>query len=169
MKEVTLLNNDVCFSPKKKFNMLITSKMFDKLEAIVGEKHVRLIIAEIIQICLPILEKVLKSVDKWLLFQHLFEDIEAESQKMIKAGEIIKTKHHQILIFIQRDQYDILKQYHLKLNTFSMAMIIRIMVEVFLVLYKKYGNKDEVFAKLKKEIKNMLVYITNNMIKIRII
>ena len=37
-----------------------------------------------------------------------------------------------------------------------MAMIIRLMVEVFLVLYKKYGNKDEVFAKLKKEIKNML-------------
>ena len=164
MKEQWTLTNervtDFEYSRFKNFNMLITDKMFERLEEIVGKKKVKEIIEMIVCQSCPVLGKVKISLSGWKLFQHLISDEEItntkkqKETKMFKNGKEYKHYHHFVSICISRNEYFAIMELHHRINTFSMALIIRMMVEIFIVLYEKYKDTNVALSKIEEMIFN---------------
>ncbi len=162
------------FKQTKTFNLLISDKMFKSLELIGKKKGVKLLIALIISYGVKALPKFKSSINEWKFFQHLIPEDELNQYKMNKRKRKFvtqqdndnkendnKTKkrkhyHHFVDLVITRSQYNEILQAHHRTNTFSMAMIIRILVEIFLDLYTKYGDKTKALEKLSETIEKIV-------------
>ena len=163
------------FSGKKGFNLLISDKMFKRLETF-GKKGVKDLIAAIISVGVSGLEFMRTDCSEWKMFHHIIpedelrkyrkerkeqkqrnstENTSSESENSENAPKKRKHFHHFVDLIITRKEYDMLLEAHNRLNTFSIAMIIRMLVEIFLDLNDKYGDKNVAFVKLVQTIKNM--------------
>ena len=60
-----------------------------------------------------------------------------------------KHKNHHMLIFIPYPIFHAIKNQHARINTFSMALLARIIIELFLDIYEKSGDYDKALAKMK--------------------
>lgn len=163
------------FSGTKCFNLLISDKMFKRLE-VFGKKHVKDLIAEIVSVGVDGLEFMKTDCAEWKMFHHIIPEDELRkyrnerkkrkqqksdentSQNDETGGNVPKKRkhyHHFVDLSISRKQYDMLLEAHNRLNTFSIAMIIRMLVEIFLDLNDKYGDKNIAFQKLVQTIRKM--------------
>ena len=146
------------FSSNKFFNMLISEKMFTKLENIAGQKKVKQLIEMIVNEACPVLHKVKTDSREWKMFQHLIVEEENQKEKRqkeakkFKNGNERKHYHHFVSISIQRSEYYAILELHHRVNTFSMALIIRMMIEIFISLYEKYQNQEVALEKMKEVI-----------------
>ena len=151
------------FRETKYFNMLINNQMFDELEHIAEAKKVKELIREIVARTIPALSKVGTDNNQWKMFQHLLPQQEntdkneckklEKDENLMKNGKKRKHQHHFVQIEIARSDYNQILQLHNRVNTFSMALIIRMMVLVFLSIYHKKGQNKE------KAIKALVVAI----------
>ena len=172
------------FSGGKCFNMLISDKMFRRLEAF-GKKGVKELIAVIVSVGSNGMQYIKTDCPEWKMFQHIIPEEELrqyrkqkrlqkqnnsdesaansdenseKSENVEKVKEKTKKRkhyHHFVDLSISRSDYSKLLQARNRLNTFSMAMIVRILVEIFLDLSDKYGDKIAALRKLVETIKDM--------------
>ncbi|MBN2545996.1 MAG: hypothetical protein JXB50_09370 [Spirochaetes bacterium] len=105
---------------------------------------------------------IIKSSYKFIEKSHYFEKEKESSYNRIKPS---KNFH----VYLHKEDYRRLKQIHQDLNYFSIAQILRTIINRFLFYYEKYGMKelinkiniinDLISLKLKKEIyKNKQLY-----------
>ena len=163
------------FDSTKLFNMLISDKMYQKLKAISSEDGVRALLGTIVTFGVDGLSKVTTDMKEWKMFQHLIpleelseykrkkrkkqdkpiENTIEEDNKSEKLPKKRKHYHHFVNIEIKREEYNQILELHHRVNTFSMAMIIRILADIFLDLYEKCGDCEEALLKLGETIENM--------------
>ncbi len=163
------------FKPTKLFNMLISDKMFRKLKAISKKNGVKTLISTIVCFGIEGLSKVTTDLTDWKLFQHIIPPEELAEYKNNKRKKLDKSAkntanhdsdctetpkkrkhfHHFVNLAINRSDYYEIQKLHNRVNTFSMAMIIRILIEIFLNLYEKCGDMETAIMKLGETIENM--------------
>ena len=80
----------------------------------------------------------------------------------MKNGKERKHLHHFVQFEIARSNYYQILQLHHRVNTFSMALIIRMMLLVFITIYHKKGNNKK---KAIKALVEMIEKIAKNKVK----
>ena len=120
----------------KEFDFVINQALFNKIENLKekNNKNFSVIVREIILLMLPILRK-----------KHLFEKRRKKDYKFINAIEKIR-------VFLPEEVYNELKLVHDQLNSFSIATLIRELLEIYFAGIETYG--EEKFMKMIQEIKN---------------
>lgn len=151
-----------------RLNMLMTDEMFNRLENIFGAKKVSGSIRYLIDKAVAIFDKVESFNSNWKIFQYLKKEKKKElTENEQKSSEIQvqaeknpkKRKHefHFVCVTMDYYSYSEIKKLHYRINTFSMAIIIRMICEVFFGLYDKYGDENEALNHLKDAIEALLV------------
>ena len=147
---------DIKLPDLARFHLVITDKMFQRIAKFAKtDDGVAFYAGNIIKAGITILTKITQTTYDWKVFQHLKPEIEDENE-----SEIIMTKHnsktklrkhknHHMLIFIPYPIFHAIKNQHARINTFSMALLARIIIELFLDIYEKSGDYDKALAKMK--------------------
>ena len=150
-----------------KFHLVITDKMFQRVAKFAKtDDGVAYYVSCIIQAGITILSKITQVTTDWKVFQHLKPENEDK-----KSTEIVMTKHnsktklrkhekHHLLILIPYPIFHAIKDQHARINTFSMAMLARIIIELFLDIYEKCGDYNAAITKMHKVISAL--FKTNN-------
>ncbi len=120
----------------KEFDFVLNKSLFDKIKNLKDKKNkdLSVIVREIILLMIPILRK-----------KHLYEKRKEKDYKFINATEKIR-------VFLPEEIYNELKLVHDQLNSFSIATLIRELLEVYFAGIQIYG--EEKFMKMIQEIKN---------------
>ena len=120
----------------KQFDFVLNQSLFNKIRNLKEKKNKNLsvIVREIILLMMPILRK-----------KHIYEKRREKDYKFINATEKIR-------VFLPEDLYNELKLVHDQLNSFSIATLIRELLEVYFIGIETYG--EEKFIKMIQEIKN---------------
>ncbi|HOJ63067.1 MAG TPA: hypothetical protein PLE45_01490 [Spirochaetota bacterium] len=120
----------------KEFDFVLNKSLFDKIKYLKEKKNkdLSVIVREIILLMIPILRK-----------KHLYEKRKEKDYKFINATEKIR-------VFLPEEVYNELKLVHDQLNSFSIATLIRELLEVYFIGIETYG--EEKFIKMIQEIKN---------------
>ena len=147
---------DVVLPAFTNYHLIITDQMFQRAAKFAkSDDGVVYLIGEIIEKGVSVVKKILQRNSHWKVFQHLKSQIEDENKP-----EVVMTKHnsktklrkhekHHLLLRIHGDAFLILKNNHARINTFSMAVLARIIVEIFLDLYEKSGNYEKALRSLE--------------------
>ncbi len=159
------------FRNLKSFNMLITDQMYIKLKAISNKLGVKGILSKIISYGIGGLKNVTSDITEWKIFHHLISDrstdgnyknnskyenkSKIDKENSEKREKKRKHLHHFVEIIISREEYREIRDLHYRINTFSMALIIRMIAEIFLDLYAKYNDVDTALNKLVQTIEKM--------------
>ena len=125
----------------KEFDFVLNKSLFDKIKYLKEKKNKDLsaIVREIILSMIPILRK-----------KHLYEKRREKDYKFINASEKIR-------VFLPEEVYNELKLVHDQLNSFSIATLIRELLEVYFAGIQIYG--EEKFMKMVQEIKNEIEWL----------
>ena len=120
----------------KEFDFVINQVLFNKIENIKkrNNKNFSVIVREIILSMVPVLRK-----------KQLYEKRREKDYKFINASEKIR-------VFLPEEIYNELKLVHDQLNSFSIATLIRELLEIYFAGIETYG--EEKFMKMIQEIKN---------------
>ncbi len=120
----------------KEFDFVLNKSLFDKIKYLKEKKNkdLSVIVREIILLMIPILRK-----------KHLYEKRRDKDYKFINATEKIR-------VFLPEEVYNELKLVHDQLNSFSIATLIRELLEVYFAGIQIYG--EEKFMKMVQELKN---------------
>ncbi|HOL56692.1 MAG TPA: hypothetical protein PLD75_03930 [Spirochaetota bacterium] len=120
----------------KEFDFVLNKSLFDKIKYLKEKKNkdLSVIVREIILLMIPILRK-----------KHLYEKRRDKDYKFINATEKIR-------VFLPEELYNELKLVHDQLNSFSIATLIRELLEIYFAGIETYG--EEKFMKMIQEIKN---------------
>ncbi|HOJ63218.1 MAG TPA: hypothetical protein PLE45_02245 [Spirochaetota bacterium] len=122
----------------KEFDFMLNKDLFDKIKTLKEktDKDLSTLIREIIILMLPVLRK-----------KHIYEKRREKDYKFINANQKIR-------IYLPIEVYNELKLVHDQLNSFSIATLIRELLEIYFVWIEYQGEKE--FMKsielLKKEI-----------------
>ncbi|HOL57725.1 MAG TPA: hypothetical protein PLD75_09230, partial [Spirochaetota bacterium] len=120
------------------FDFVINDSLFSKIKILTekNNKGVSEIIREIINIMLPFLKK-----------KHLTEERRKRDYPCVNATKRVR-------VFLEERVYNELKQIHDTLNTFSIAVLIREILELYFELVEKYGVDG--FEKRLEKVKNKI-------------
>ena len=120
----------------KEFDFVLNKSLFDKIKYLKEKKNkdLSVIVREIILLMIPVLRK-----------KHLYEKRREKDYKFINATEKIR-------VFLPDEVYNELKLVHDQLNSFSIATLIRELLEVYFAGIQIYG--EEKFMKMIQKLKN---------------
>ena len=120
----------------KEFDFVLNKSLFDKIKDLKDKKNkdLSVIVREIILLMIPILRK-----------KHLYEKRKEKDYKFINATEKIR-------VFLPEELYNELKLVHDQLNSFSIATLIRELLEIYFIGIETYG--EEKFMKMIQKLKN---------------
>jgi len=120
----------------KEFDFVLNKSLFDKIKYLKEKKNKDLsaIVREIILLMIPVLRE-----------KHLYEKRREKDYKFINATEKIR-------VFLPEEVYNELKLVHDQLNSFSIAILIRELFEVYFAGIEIYG--EEKFMKMIQKLKN---------------
>ena len=147
---------DIVLPPCTNYHLVITDQMFQRVAKFVKtDEGIIYSVGEIIEHGVKAVNKIFQRNHSWKVFQHLKPQIEDKNKP-----EVVMTKHnsktkvrkhekHDLLLRIHGNAFLILKKNHARINTFSMAVLARIIVEIFLDLYEKSGNYEKALRSLE--------------------
>jgi len=120
----------------KEFDFVLNKSLFDKIKDLKDKKNkdLSVIVREIILFMIPVLRK-----------KHLYEKRREKDYKFINATEKIR-------VLLPEEIYNELKLVHDQLNSFSIATLIRELLEVYFAGIQIYG--EEKFMKMIQKLKN---------------
>jgi len=142
-----------------KYHLVVTDQMFQRVAKFAKNYDgVSYYIGEIIEKGAAALNKITQDNYNWKVFQHLQPETDDENK-----SEIVMTKHnsktkvrkhekHHMLIRLDYSVFYTLKKNHARINTFSMALLARGIIEIFLSIYEECGDYDEALKQLGKVI-----------------
>ena len=125
----------------KELDFVLNRVLFNKIENLKekNNKNFSAIVREIILLMIPILRK-----------KHIYEKRRKKDYKFINATEKIR-------VFLPDEVYNEFKLVHDQLNSFSIATLIRELLEVYFAGIETYG--EEKFMKMVQEIKNEIEWL----------
>ncbi|HOJ63699.1 MAG TPA: hypothetical protein PLE45_04690 [Spirochaetota bacterium] len=120
----------------KKFEFVLNKSLFERIEYLKEKKtkNLSVIVREIILLIIPVLR-----------IKHIYEDRRYKDYKFINATEKIR-------VFLPEEIYNELKLVHDQLNSFSIATLIRELLEIYFSGIETYG--EEKFMKMIQKLKN---------------
>ncbi len=146
---------DIVLPAFTNYHLVITDQMFQRVAKFAKtDDGIIYFVGEIIEKGVAVVNKILQRNNKWKVFQHLKPQIEDKNK-----SQVVMTKHnsktklrkhekHDLFLRIHGDAFLMLKENHARINTFSMAVLARIIIEIFLDLYEKCGNYDQALRSL---------------------
>jgi len=150
---------DIVLPNMSRFHLVLTDQMFQRVAKFAkSDDGVAFYVSSIIQAGITILRKITQRNYNWKVFQHLKPEIEDEN-----TSEVIMTKHnsktkvrkheeHHLLIQIPYPIFNEIKRQHARINTFSMALLSRIIIELFLSIYEECTDYDKAIKKMHEVI-----------------
>ncbi|HOJ63342.1 MAG TPA: hypothetical protein PLE45_02870 [Spirochaetota bacterium] len=125
----------------KEFDFVINQVLFNKIENLkkINNRNFSVIVREIILLMMPVLRK-----------KHLYEKRRKKDYKFINGTEKIR-------VFLPEEIYNELKLVHDQLNSFSIATLIRELLEIYFIGIETYGEKKfmQIIQELKNEIESL--------------
>ena len=125
----------------QEFDFVVNEDLFKKIKNLKEKRggYLSLIVRDIILLMLPVLKK-----------KHLFEKRRDKDYRFINAT-------HRIRIYIPEEIYNELKLVHDQLNSFSMAILVRELLEVYFAGIEIEGEEEFIksIQKLEREIENL--------------
>ena len=120
----------------KEFDFVLNKSLFDKIKYLKEKKNkdLSVIVRQIILLMIPVLRE-----------KHLYEKRRDKDYKFINATEKIR-------VFLPEEIYNELKLVHDQLNSFSIATLIRELLEIYFIGIETYG--EEKFMNMIQELKN---------------
>ncbi|HOL57564.1 MAG TPA: hypothetical protein PK351_09545 [Spirochaetota bacterium] len=123
------------------FDFVINKDLFEKIKSLKEKTNIGLskLIREIIIFMIPFLRK-----------KHLFEKRREKDYKIINAT-------HKIRVYLPKEVYNELKMVHDQINSFSIATLVRELLETYFSGIENYGEKNfiNIVSKLKKIIEGL--------------
>ena len=120
----------------KEFDFVLNKSLFERIKYLKEKenKNLSLIVREIILLMIPVLRE-----------KHIYEKRRKKDYKFINATEKIR-------VFLPEEVYNELKLVHDQLNSFSIATLIRELLEIYFIGIEIYG--EEKFMKMIQKLKN---------------
>ena len=142
---------------KASLHLVITDQMFQRVVKFAKtDEGVSFYVSKIIEGCVLILRKFTQHNYNWKVFQHLKPQTENETKPevvMIKHNSKTKVRKHEdhhVLVQVSYQVYNELKNNHARINSFSMSLLARIILELFLKIYEECSSYDTALAKFQK-------------------